>query len=186
MSDLALETRDGLPDALRILLTDYPRESWAHDPGFEGMVRFWLDRHMMFRQLLARLQTGTARFLDDDLEAAGYLRDLAQLGNTFVGELHAHHSIEDHHYFPKLVASEPRLARGFEMLDADHHALDTRLGAFVAGANGVLQGEGADMKAAVGAVSGELSGLARFLDRHLTDEEELVVPIVLRYGNPQV
>ena len=30
--DLPIETRPGLPDALRVLLRDYPREAWEQDP----------------------------------------------------------------------------------------------------------------------------------------------------------
>ena len=51
--DLALGVRAGLPDALRVLLADYPREGWESHPHFTGLVRFWLDRHLMFRPLQA-------------------------------------------------------------------------------------------------------------------------------------
>ena len=45
MSDLNLETRDGLPEALRVLLEAFPREVWEGHENFGQLVRFWLDRH---------------------------------------------------------------------------------------------------------------------------------------------
>ena len=53
MNNLALADRKKLPDALRVLLEDYPRDGWELDPGFDGLVRFWLDRHLMFRRLMS-------------------------------------------------------------------------------------------------------------------------------------
>ncbi|MEL6571261.1 MAG: hypothetical protein AAFQ64_06370 [Pseudomonadota bacterium] len=32
----------------------------------------------------------------------------------------------------------------------------------------------------------QLGNLERLLDRHLTDEEELIVPVVLKYGAPEM
>lgn len=55
MSTLDLDLRTGLPDALRVLLKEFPRDGWDDHPGIEGLVRFWLDRHMMFRRIIARL-----------------------------------------------------------------------------------------------------------------------------------
>ena len=33
MTQLALSQRSGLPDALRVLLAEYPRDIWESDPG---------------------------------------------------------------------------------------------------------------------------------------------------------
>ncbi len=53
--DLPLETRAGLPDALRVLLRDYPRERWGGDPNFHGLVSFWLGMHLHFRDALGTM-----------------------------------------------------------------------------------------------------------------------------------
>ena len=50
MSVDELGERTGLPDGLDALLKEYPRAHWENDPGFQGLVEFWLGRHMMFRQ----------------------------------------------------------------------------------------------------------------------------------------
>ena len=46
---------------------------------------------------------------------------------TLLGNLHGHHQIEDHHYFPVFRQAEPRLAAGFGLLANDHVAREWRL-----------------------------------------------------------
>ncbi|MGR3540394.1 MAG: hemerythrin domain-containing protein [Hasllibacter sp.] len=175
--DLSLENRDGLPDALRVLLADHPREGWRAHPEFGPLTRFWLERHLGFRRLLGMLRADARAALDG---AAPDRARLSRLGGTFLNELHGHHSIEDHHYFPRLAALAPELERGFALLDADHHRLHDELAAFARGANAVLRAP--DPRDPLGRFEADLTRMDRFLDRHLTDEEELVVPVILRAG----
>ncbi len=181
MTTLDLDLRTGLPDALRVLLEEFPRDSWDDHPGIEGLVRFWLDRHMMFRRMTERLTLDAERRKDGLIDRAAYVSGLSRLGSAFVGELHGHHNIEDAHYFPMLATKDPRIAAGFEMLDKDHHALDAHLNAFVERANAVLQAGDTD-GSQVGRFAEELERLDKLLDRHLIDEEDLVVPVILKYG----
>ena len=185
-TDLALASRDGLPDALRVLLAEYPRAIWETDPGFDGLIRFWLDRHMMFRRVMVDMQEDARRLVDAKLEPAQYASRLSRYGGMFVNGLHEHHTIEDTHYFPKLSTKDPRIAGGFAILDKDHHDIDEHLNAFVASANGILQARDKRevMQTLVGHFEAELSGLERLLDRHLNDEEELIVPVILKFGDP--
>ena len=179
-----LETRTKLPDALRILMQDYPREGWEGHRHFEGLVRFWLERHLMFRQMTALMQQETEAVLARRMDNRRYSARLAQIGSQFVQNLHGHHQIEDGHYFPILAKMDPRLQSGFDLLDGDHHALDGTLQAFVQSANAVLQTQ-ADAKAlheAAGGFAVELARITALLDRHLVDEEELVVPVILKHG----
>ena len=178
---LALDTREGLPDSLRTLLTNYPREAWQADPGFSELIRFWLDRHVMFRRLLERLKADTEAALDGT--APGPLaRPVARFGGLFFNELHGHHHIEDTHYFPILSRRDARLAEGFRLLDRDHHALDGILNTFAEGANAVIRAEAPAARDAAGRYLETLSDTERMLDRHLEDEEHLIVPVLLRYG----
>src|SRR6056297_2079758 len=140
MTDLSLTARDGLPEALRVLLADYPRDGWQVHPQFQGLVSFWLERHMMFRQLMAHMTRETEAFLDADRDAAGFAQGVARYGGTFVNQLHGHHQIEDHHYFPILARRDTRIEKGFDLLDVDHHALDGHLNRFVSSANNAIQG----------------------------------------------
>ncbi len=181
--DYPLETRKGFPDALRVLLEDYPREAWETHVNFSALIRFWLERHLMFRRLLEALESETARALDGNMEARLYAARLSRYGILFVGELHGHHTVEDTHYFPQLKPLEAKLETGFDILDRDHHAIDSHLEGFTNDASAVLRAvsENGDWKADTGNFRTGLHRLTRFLDRHLIDEEELVVPVLLKY-----
>lgn len=178
---LQLDLRTGLPDALRVLLHDYPRAGWDAHPGYDGLIRFWLDRHMMFRRILERLHTQTEETLDRRMAFDQFRRETGRLGSTFVQELHGHHGIEDAHYFPVLSGKDKRIARAFELLDHDHHALDGHLNTFVERANAALQAT-STKDTAIGDFHSTVADLTKMLDRHLIDEEEIVVPVILHYG----
>ncbi|WGH80155.1 hemerythrin domain-containing protein [Jannaschia ovalis] len=174
----ALEDRTGLPDALKVLLAQHPREGWRAHPEFGPLTQFWLERHLGFRRVLDALQGDLRARIGGDLDPREHGRRLSRLGGILLNELHGHHSIEDHVYFPKMIPLAPGLERGFEILDADHHRLHEELDAFAEAANAVLR------DAADGAprMAEGLERMARFLDRHLTDEEDLVVPVILKVG----
>ena len=42
------------------------------------------------------------------------------------------------------------------------------------------------LQTSAGRFRDELARLEELLDRHLIDEEELIVPVILRYGAPEV
>ncbi|MFP4043096.1 MAG: hemerythrin domain-containing protein [Rhodosalinus sp.] len=180
---LALGIRDGLPEALTALLEVYPRARWAQDPGFAGLVQFWLDRHGMFRKL-SGLLTQEARATEaGGMDPAAFAPRLSRFGGMFLQELHGHHMIEDHHYFPVLTRLESKLERGFGLLDADHHALDPWLARLAERANALIAaaGQGGATADPAGRLAEDLATFAPLLDRHLTDEEDLVVPVLLRH-----
>ena len=172
-----LTTRDRLPEALRALLRDYPRADWQGHDNFAGLVAFWLDRHLMFRRLTEALRRDAEAAIDRRMDAQSHAARLSRHGGMLVGQLHGHHQIEDMHYFPVLTRLERPLERGFEILDRDHHALDALLGRFTDAANAVLQG-----KDGPGPFHEELLSFERFLHRHLEDEEDLIVPVILKHG----
>ena len=140
----------------------------------------------MFRDLLTRLQGETEAFLDRNAEARAYGGRSARLTGVLLNELHGHHQIEDIQYFPVLSGLERRLAPGFELLDGDHHALDGHLHALADATNATLQaiasGDGVAARDAAGPLHRRLEGFAGFLDRHLIDEEELVIPVILHHA----
>lgn len=184
MSNDKLENRAGLPDALRVLLEQYPRDLWQAHSNFDGLTRFWLERHLMFRQVLDQLQAEAQGFLDGKIDPQQHAARTARLAGFLIDQLHGHHQIEDHHYFPKLSAAETRLSRGFEILDADHHALDDHLQALANDTNAMLRAIAGKQQAktAAGALETRLRAFGHFMDRHLTDEEDLVVPVILHHG----
>jgi len=182
-NSLALAEREGLPPALRTLVTAFPREAWAAHPNFHGMVTFWLERHMMFRKLHEVLVSDIEAVLGKSQDPTAYAARLAKFGGLLLNELHTHHHVEDDHYFPLLQAADPSLAAGFEILDLDHKTLDTELQGFADAANAVLRTDLQSVEALpMGGLEDVTRRLGQFLDRHLTDEEEIVVPIILKHG----
>ncbi|MGC9420584.1 MAG: hemerythrin domain-containing protein, partial [Rhodovulum sp.] len=127
--DLKLGRRAGLPDSLRVLLDEHPRDLWESHDNFDGLTRFWLERHLMFRALIERIAGESRAIADRRADPERATRATARFAQLLLSELHGHHRIEDLHYFPRLAALEPRLQRGFDILDHDHHALDGHLAA---------------------------------------------------------
>src|SRR5947209_1382022 len=74
---LALDTRDGWPADLRLLIDRYPREVWQGHANLGAMAQFWLSPHDMLRDIDTALDEATAAFLrtpvnhPDPLRAAG-------------------------------------------------------------------------------------------------------------------
>lgn len=182
--DVHLASRHGLPPEFLALRQDYPRETWPDHPGFHGLVSFWLDRHMGFRLLTDRIRDAALALAlgDADTDPGTFALRLVPLGRRLVDDLIGHHQIEDEAYFPELAALEPRLSRGIDILDADRHDLDRLLDGFVTDANILLQSP--DPRNAAGRFLERLAPFTTLLNRHLTDEEDLILPIILkhRYG----
>ena len=172
-----LARRDGLPEPLRVLLASFPRDGWETNPNFAGLLQFWLDRHLMFRRLTEALETDAQAAIDRTLDPEHHKARVARYGGALVQNLHGHHQIEDAHYFPVLARLEAPLARGFDILDRDHHDLDALLQRFTNRANALLQGT-----SGAGDFLKDVEAFRPFLHRHLTDEEELVVPVILKHG----
>ncbi|MDU8945091.1 hemerythrin domain-containing protein [Ovoidimarina sediminis] len=178
-----LHSRTALPPALRVLAETLPRADWEAHANFDGLTRFWMNRHLMFREVLDRMRTGTEARLDQGLDPQRHAAETQRYASFFLNELHGHHMIEDQHYFPQLMRLDKRLEAGFQLLDADHHALDADLHALAETVNGYLQGWSApDAQDRAGALLTHLQGFGVFLDRHLTDEEDLIVPIILTHA----
>lgn len=172
-----LTDREGLPQALQVLLDAFPRDQWAAHANFAGLVAFWLERHQMFRQLCAMMGEDAEAVVDGRMDPQKMMARLSRYGSMLLESLHGHHQIEDMHYFPLLRARETRLDRGFDILDRDHHAMDGLLNRFAEGANGVLRGQ-----TEAGHFRAELAGFEALLLRHLADEEDLIVPVILKHG----
>ncbi|MCF8487211.1 MAG: hemerythrin domain-containing protein [Rhodobacteraceae bacterium] len=178
-SHLDLSARKGLPDELRQLLTLFPREGWQKAPGFHGLAAFWLDRHLGFRSMLGMLAEEAEAMVDGKMPPERWRQRVSAIGGHLVQDLLGHHQIEDDAYFPQMVQLEKRLSHGFEILDRDHHALDGLLDGFVKGANKALQAK--DARSAAGRFREGLVPFERQLIRHLEDEEDLIIPVILKH-----
>lgn len=184
--DLGLETRAGLPDDLRFLVEKYPREDWQAHANIHGMANMWLQRHDMFRDLGGILTGAISDYREGRINSVEFARFFAPRLNFFLGNLDGHHNVEDHHYFPVFAKVERRLARGFEVLDADHHTIHAALDRNAESANTFIRAlkEGEDrQRFAADAYADENSRLIAMLKRHLADEEDLIIPLILERGD---
>lgn len=183
--DLALDSRIGLPEGLKHLIARYPRDVWTSHDNLGDMARFWLSRHAMFRELGTTLDQANAHFRNDKLGAREFAGFFAPRLQFFLQQLHAHHHIEDDHYFPIFRRADERLIRGFDILDRDHDTLGAGIEASVTAANRFLRAlEGPPDELARAAEDYAATGatLLRGLVRHLDDEEDLIVPLILDRG----
>lgn len=175
---------DDMPEEMRILLQDYPRDAWEAHPGFKDKTRHWLGAHQMFRRLGQLVRTETEHYLDKTRAPEEYAARISYYGDALVRNLHGHHSWEDHSYFPELSAADPRFDAGLEILEKDHDALDGVLDAFTTAANRTIKLIHLDEIQArdeAGGLHAIAETIEAFLARHLSDEEELAVPIILHH-----
>jgi len=186
---LALARRSGWPEDLRVLVARFPREQWQGHANLGEMARFWLSRHAMFRELAATIQAVETQFREGALSPAEFPRHFVPRLQFLLSQLNVHHQIEDLHYFPIFRAAEARLARGFDVLEGDHHAIHADMEQTAQKANAVLRALSANP-------AGEPQALRRYGDdyaaasgsllkgliRHLDDEEDLIVPLILDRG----
>lgn len=175
---------DAMPADMRRLLENYPRDSWEAHPGFREKTRNWLGAHQGFRRLADLVRGDTEAYLDRALDPEDYAARLSRFGNILVNNLHGHHSWEDRSYFPELSAADPRFDKGLEILEQDHEALDAVLHGFSGTANRAIklvQLDEAQAREEAGRLQPIAETIEQLLDRHLGDEEELAVPIILHH-----
>jgi hemerythrin-like domain-containing protein len=174
---------------LTTILRRHPRDSWPTHPNLGDLSRFWLARHDWFRQADEALARVTAAAVDRQVDPAEFRPWLAAGLSRFLGELEGHHSIEDHHYFPVLRRLEAGLAPGFDLLDGDHETLHAAIDEIAEAANAYLRLDAVDDQTARDALARYAdvrSRLGGLLIRHLSDEEDLIIPIILDRGEAAI
>ncbi len=179
----ALHTRQVLPADIPLLRDAPDRADWRTHPGFSDLVAYWLDRHALFRQLNEAIIGATRDHAQKALDPAPFAQQLSRQGALLLGELQTHHHVEDHHYFPMMVRLEPTLQRGFTLLDQDHTAFDASLHSFADQANEIIAAIGDDRHVTyrTEAFADWLIGFGTGLTRHLEDEEDIIIPVLLKH-----
>lgn len=176
--------QEALPEDMRLLLRDYPREAWPDHPNFAASIQNWMGAHVMFGQLADLIRLNTEGYLDKQIDPDDHAGRLSHYGNLLVRNLHGHHHWEDRTFFPELSAVDGRFDQGLDTLETDHLVLDDLLDRFTRQANRVVtltQMDEAQAREEAKPVHDMATVLDGFLARHLTDEEDLVVPILLHH-----
>ena len=182
--ELNIDQRAGLPDELCVLLREHPRDSWREN--MTPLAQFWIAKHDDFRDLCAQLTDAG----DGYRQRPERLHEFAQIATTrmrfLVALLQGHHQVEDYHYFPAFRAADRRLGRGFDVLARDHEVLhETGLSAIGAleQLHAVLADNAASdrQRSAADRYAAAIELLCRRIVRHLDDEEDLVIPLMLTH-----
>jgi len=183
---LQLPTRSGLPDDIAYLRAAFPRAQWQGLANPVDLADFWLQIHDSLRSQGDQLKQAADAFGQGDWPAgADFASVFVPRFNQFLGHLNGHHQIEDSAYFPRFRALDPRMAVGFAILEADHRLIHEQIVASVDAARALLQAlaQGRDVqRRAAEAYSGAEHRLLDLLGRHLIDEEDLVIPAILKHG----
>jgi hypothetical protein len=171
------------PQELTFLLERHPRSSWP--ARHSATAEFWLSVHERLRRDCA----GIRATADEHGGAPPRLAVVAAPRlHGLVAATQGHHQIEDFQYFPAFRRAEPRLSRGFDLLERDHAELRRDIDAALA-ALAELQAaverstEPATPRFAAERYVGAAAALCSNLLKHLDDEEDLVVPLLIELGD---
>lgn len=176
-----LDRRGGWSKQLSFLLERHPRATWP--ARHSATVEFWLGVHERLRRDCA----GLAAAADEHGGSPARLVVVATPRlHGLVAAMHGHHQIEDYQYFPAFRRAEPRLARGFDLLEQDHTdlriAVDAALAALVELRSAAERSaDAATLNLAAVRYGSTAAALCGSLLKHLDDEEELVVPLLLEH-----
>lgn len=182
-TDLMLGVRRGLPDEVAYLRAANPRDGWRTAPSFGALADFWLGVHAQLRREGAEVTALTDGLIDGSVSREAFAPRFVAALNRHLGHLDMHHRIEDQSYFPKFRALDVRMAAAFDLLEADHAAVHHLLEETVGSARGLLSALSAgDAPREADAFATHAQRLIALLDRHLADEEEIVVPAMLVHG----
>jgi hypothetical protein len=184
-----VELRTGLSPVLRKTIFDIPRETWQENPRFRGEPEFWTQIHKDLLSGSATLAAWSEQFLDNEHHArrAEMARQISGLGNQLVHHAHAHHHIEDHHFFPVFMRIFPQLEPALELLDSDHKVLgevlddlEKAIGNFPVAPEGNEQQHRDAWLNAAELLLPAAKRLDRLFVRHINDEEEICIPTMLK------
>lgn len=137
----------------------------------------WLNIHADIRNRQHILMQISEAYHSDHIAWSEYRAQLSPRIKQYIMKLHHHHSIEDQAYFPTFIRMYPQLKSGFEILDRDHIHLDAILNELQA-LNDTLAISEAEDKALGEQLHKTLVTVSNLLSQHLTDEEDLVIPIL--------
>lgn len=151
------------------------------------MARFWIDKHNYLRQQSEGIIGANDEFRAGRIDPEQFGSWLAPRLQSFLSVLHGHHQIEDFHYFPAFRRTEPRLNPGFDVLARDHELVHHGIAGIVESVNTFFSTLQSD---ATGADDARRHAADRYIEasqllhtrliRHLEDEEDLIIPLMIR------
>jgi len=142
----------------------------------------WLKVHTNIRKRQRILVQISEAYISGEFDWSEYRSQILKRINMHVLKLHQHHEVEDDGFFPEFVSMYPKLAPAFEILGHDHEYLNELLDKLQIQNDQLARSEIED-KALAEELHKTLVAVTDLLQQHLTDEEDLVIPILgLRQG----
>ena len=137
----------------------------------------WLKVHTNIRKRQRILVQISEAYISGEFDWSEYRSQILKRINMHVLKLHQHHGVEDDGFFPEFVSMYPKLAPAFEILGHDHEYLNELLDKLQIQNDQLARSEVED-KALAEELHKTLVAVTDLLQQHLTDEEDLVIPIL--------
>ncbi len=152
-----------------------PKQWFAADYAYK--TSGWLKVHTNIRKRQRILTQISEAYIDGEFDWAEYRSQILKRINMHILKLHQHHGVEDDGFFPEFIRMYPQLAPAFEILGHDHEYLNALLDKLQIQNDALAKSEGED-KALAEQLHDTLVKVTDLLQQHLTDEEDLVIPIL--------
>ncbi|WP_158288194.1 hemerythrin domain-containing protein [Streptomyces sp. ICBB 8177] len=152
-------------------------------PAANNLTGFTITHDLIRRvipELGRRLAAGAATGTLDDAAVAR----LTRWWEMFTAILGGHHTSEDSHVWPVVLATEPTLGEVSDALEAQHATLDERLAEIERGLRG-LPATGLGDASDPSGLLARIAAFSRMMDDHLRLEEETMVPVLRDRVPPQ-
>ena len=178
--------RTALPENVQRILPAPYRGDWQqHDNFLVSNARSLLRNHnslkaqanTFHRQLILQLETADLKTGPNN--TGGNDSPLAATGKQLLRNLHSHHGYEDSSVFPVLRRDHPRLGAGFDLLEADHRQLEVALATMALHVQRLASTPLSE--SVLDAASHHAEQLVQILHRHMSDEEDIIMPLYLTY-----
>ncbi|WP_201586620.1 hemerythrin domain-containing protein [Psychrobacter jeotgali] len=153
-----------------------PASHWRN-AEYVNRTANWLNTHNGIRKRQKVLKQLSAEYQMGALNWSNYRLQVLPRIEEHVFKLHQHHSIEDKRYFPRFIQEYPQLKAGFELLERDHERLDALLNELQT-LNNTLAMSTVEDNALAERLHHTLIASSDLLASHLSDEEDLVIPIL--------
>ncbi|MGM8910150.1 hemerythrin domain-containing protein [Psychrobacter sp. 1U1] len=163
------------------LFNKLPPDQWF-SADYAYKTSGWLKVHTNIRKRQRILTQISEGYQSGEYDWSEYRSQILKRINMHVLKLHQHHGVEDEGFFPKFIRMYPQLQAGFEILGRDHVRLDALLDKLQVQNDTLARSEVED-KVLAEQLHQTLVDATDLLSQHLTDEEDLVIPILgLRQG----
>ncbi len=163
------------------LFNKLPPDQWF-SADYAYKTSGWLKVHTNIRKRQRILTQISEGYQSGEYDWSEYRSQILKRINMHVLKLHQHHGVEDEGFFPEFIRMYPQLQAGFEILGRDHVRLDALLDKLQVQNDTLARSEIED-KALAEQLHQTLVDATDLLSQHLTDEEDLVIPILgLRQG----